>query len=236
VSIPQLPQTEAERAAQDQRRDEFLVMLAHEMRNPLAPILNAIHLLQERGPASPDLVWAREMIDRQVLHLGLLIDELITVTHGGAEMPAVPGIAHQAAIAVSVPDTIVPVTRSDATIRRIIVVDDHAEAAATLAAVLLTAGQDARWVTDGAQAIRLAEDFRPHAMVIDLGLPLMDGSEIARRIRRTEWGRTTLLIALTGQGTFADRDAARSAGFDHFLLKPVTPRVLIEILAGSITR
>jgi signal transduction histidine kinase len=189
VSIPQLPQTEAERAANDQRRDEFLAMLAHEMRNPLAPILNAIHLLQERGPASPDLVWAREMIDRQVLHLGLLIDELITVTQGGAEIPAVPGTAHQATVAVAVPDSIVPAARSAAPVRRIIVVDDHAEAAATLAAVLLTAGQDARWVTDGVQSLRLAEDFRPHAMVVDLGLPLMDGGEVARRIRRTDLGQ-----------------------------------------------
>jgi CheY-like chemotaxis protein len=92
-------------------------------------------------------------------------------------------------------------------------------------------GDEVRTAQDGAEAVEAAEAFRPHIVLMDLGMPKMDGYEAARRIRQEPWGREMLLVAVTGWGRDEDRRRTREVGFDHHLVKPVEPAVLEDLLA-----
>jgi PAS domain S-box-containing protein len=116
--------------------------------------------------------------------------------------------------------------------RRILVVDDNADAALTLAQLLGIMGHEVRTAHDGASAIALAESFRPQIIFLDIGMPRMDGYEVCRRIRALEQQAATLLVALTGWGQADDKRKAQEAGFDHHFTKPVDPAQL-EALVGS---
>jgi CheY-like chemotaxis protein len=84
---------------------------------------------------------------------------------------------------------------------------------------------------DGPEALRVGAEFQPRVVLLDLGLPRMDGYQVARAMRQAEWGRDAYLIAVTGSGQDADRDHCREAGFDRYLLKPADPPVLLQLLA-----
>jgi CheY-like chemotaxis protein len=86
-------------------------------------------------------------------------------------------------------------------------------------------------VSDGQQALTSAATFHPDAVVLDIGLPLLDGYEVARRLRRMAPTREALLIALTGYGQKGDRQQAEEAGFDCHLVKPADPRLLADMIA-----
>ncbi|QDV35456.1 PAS domain S-box protein [Tautonia plasticadhaerens] len=106
--------------------------------------------------------------------------------------------------------------------RRILVVDDNRDAAVSLGKVLgKLAGHDVRIAHDGPEAIALAAGFTPEVVLLDIGLPGMDGFEVARRLRQSPEGAAATLIALTGWGQQEDRRRSREAGFDHHLVKPV---------------
>jgi CheY-like chemotaxis protein len=105
---------------------------------------------------------------------------------------------------------------------RILVVDDNDDAAESLAELLTLNGHDARFVEDAKAALDLLGQFKPEVMLIDLALPEIDGFELARRIRAQQDGANPRLIALTGFGQKDIRDKATAAGFDQFLVKPVT--------------
>jgi PAS domain S-box-containing protein len=109
---------------------------------------------------------------------------------------------------------------------RILVVDDNQDAADTCAALLKLSGHHVQTAYTGRSALDLAASFRPHAMLLDIGLPDLDGYALAKRIRATTWGRRTLLIAVTGWGQNEDRRRAQEAGFDHHLAKPVSAEAL----------
>jgi CheY-like chemotaxis protein len=113
--------------------------------------------------------------------------------------------------------------------RRIMVVDDDADGAETLAIVLRSAGHDVRVAGDGPAALEVAMDFRPEVVFLDVGMPGMDGYETARQLRGKPDMDKALLVALTGYGQVTDRQRAEEAGFDHFLVKPAAPRLLHEI-------
>lgn len=122
--------------------------------------------------------------------------------------------------------------RPAATVRlRILVVDDYPDAAETLAFLLQMDGHEVRTATDGAEAIVAAGQFQPDAVVLDIGLPGMDGYEVATRIRATERIRTARLVAMTGYAPYEFRARAKAAGFDEFLVKPVTLTTLRAALA-----
>lgn len=87
-------------------------------------------------------------------------------------------------------------------------------------------GHDVRMVYNGADALALAEQFRPQTVLLDIGMPLLDGYQTARQIREQSWARSVLLVALTGWGQEADRRQAKDAGFDWHLLKPADPQDL----------
>ena len=111
---------------------------------------------------------------------------------------------------------------------RILVVDDLNDAAASLALVCELYGAEARVACDGLDALTVGALFLPDVVLMDISMPHMDGYEAARRIRAESWGKRLVLIALTGWGRQGDIEAAREAGFDGHLLKPVGADALIE--------
>jgi CheY-like chemotaxis protein len=117
--------------------------------------------------------------------------------------------------------------------RRILVVDDNVDAAGSLSALLEHAGHEVRTTHDGPGALEEARTFRPEVVLLDIGLPGMDGYEVAREIRRLTWGNETLLVAVTGYGQEEDRRCSREAGFDAHLVKPVDPEALRALLSAS---
>jgi PAS domain S-box-containing protein len=116
--------------------------------------------------------------------------------------------------------------------RRILVVDDNEDAAEWLATVLQLNGHETHVAHDGLEAVKAAERIRPDAVLLDIGLPRLDGHEACRRIRAQSWGKDLLLVALTGWGQEEDRQESRDAGFDTHLVKPVDDKVLLKLLAS----
>jgi PAS domain S-box-containing protein len=367
--------------AANRRKDEFLATLAHELRNPLAPIRNAVELLRIKDSPDPDVRDAREIIERQVRQLTRLVDDLLDVsriTSGRIRLqrervslativtdavessrPFIEASAHELTVSlppdpiyvdgdairlvqvfsnlltnaatytenggqvrltverrngeavVSVVDTGIGIDaahlphvfemfsqvapaleRSQGGLgiglslvrglvalhegsveshsdglgmgsefvvrlpvsekgeptaqqpggngetslaprsRRVLVVDDNHDAAQSLAMMLRVMGHDTQTAFDGLEAIQAAGTFRPDVVLLDIGLPRMDGYEVARQIRRRDWGKTMLLIALTGWGQDEDKERAKAAGFDHHLTKPVDPETLSAMLAA----
>jgi len=113
---------------------------------------------------------------------------------------------------------------------RVLVVDDNKAAAEMLSKVVKMLGNTVETAEDGQQAIEVAERFRPEIILMDLGMPKMNGYEAARHIRQQEWGRDILLIALTGWGQQEDRDRTKDAGFDHHLVKPAEPSEIQRLI------
>ena len=105
--------------------------------------------------------------------------------------------------------------------RRVLVADDNEDAATSLAMFLEMSGHETRVVTDGAQAVAVAEAFRPQVAILDIAMPLMDGLEAARAIRAFPWGGDVLLLALSGFGHESDKARSKDAGFDEHLVKPL---------------
>ncbi len=369
----------------DRKKDEFLATLAHELRNPLAPVRNALYLMGHESNLAPGFEQERAMLDRQVGHLARLVDDLLDISRisrGKIELRKQPlelaPVVHQAVEAtrpffetknhqlhISLPDEPILleadptrleqvlwnllnnaakytraggrvdliVTREDdeAVVvvrdtgigiapevlpkifdmfmqadhhtdraegglgiglslvrelvrmhggaisarsaglgrgsefvvrlptlsalvqrdiparapsaagrldriprRRVLVVDDNVDAAVSLVKVLTRLyGQDVRIAHDGPTALDVARTFQPDVVLLDLGLPGMDGYEVARRLRSEPAGASLLIVAVTGWGQDADRKRTREAGFDHHLVKPVDPDVLHDILADS---
>jgi CheY-like chemotaxis protein len=117
--------------------------------------------------------------------------------------------------------------------RRILVADDNPDAVDSLVMLLEAAGHQVRGVEDGEAAVAAARDFLPDVVLLDIGMPRLNGYEAARQIRAEDWGREMFLVALTGWGQDSDREHARDAGFDVHLVKPVDPRLLHRVVAGT---
>jgi signal transduction histidine kinase len=378
----------------DRHKDEFLAMLAHELRNPLAPILNAVQLMRKKPLADPQLVWSRDLIERQLAHLTRLVDDLLDVsriTRGKINLAREPvdiaGLVARAVetvqplilerghqftidmpdepirvygdplrltqalgnvlanaakyteragnislgarrsgdlVEVRVRDTgigissdLLPVifdmftqlkndtARSqsglgiglalvrkllemhggtvtassdgdglgseflitlpvitndrvrvsasagsqanghDASVdapasadasatpqvrRRILVADDNSDALESLATLLELGGHEVFSAANGALALESAERNLPEVALLDIGMPQLDGYEVARRIRAQPWGRSITLVALTGWGQDSDRRRSGEAGFDSHLVKPLDLDKLTELL------
>ncbi|HEU5073047.1 MAG TPA: ATP-binding protein, partial [Polyangiaceae bacterium] len=114
--------------------------------------------------------------------------------------------------------------------RRVLVVDDNRDAADMLGAALELMGNEVFTAYDGKSALGLAAQHRPEVVLLDLGMPEVDGYEIARRLRSEPWGSQLKLVALTGWGQLGDRQRSREAGFDQHLVKPVEPDLLRKTL------
>ena len=114
---------------------------------------------------------------------------------------------------------------------RVLIADDHQDSAESFSILLrIMGGFDVRNSSNGIETIEVAEEFRPHAMLLDIGMPGKNGYEVAREIRTREWGGDVLLIAVTGWGQEEQRRLTAEAGFDHHFVKPVHPRELIPVI------
>ena len=111
---------------------------------------------------------------------------------------------------------------------RVLIVDDNEDAAEALATYLSIEGCDARFATGPSQALAMLESFAPEVAILDIGLPEMDGHELAARIRASDAGRACRLIAVTGYGLAEDRERAQAAGFETHLVKPVDLDALLR--------
>lgn len=119
--------------------------------------------------------------------------------------------------------------------KRVLVVDDRIETAEGLTALLQVLGHEVSVVHDGRTALGAALAQPPDVVLLDIGLPDMDGCEVARRMRADQRMRATTLVALTGFAREDDEERARSAGFDHYVVKPVDPDALDALLSGAAT-
>ncbi len=365
----------------DRHKDEFLAMLAHELRNPLAPILNAVQLMRMKPMADPQLSRSREVIERQLAHLTRLVDDLLDVAritrgrinlsrepielavliaravetvqpliqecghaftseipdatlrvnadplrltqalgnvlgnaakyterggrislsvrrqgtdveirvrdtgigipaellprifdlftqpdrksdhphsglgiglalvhrllqmHGGSITAHSEGTGLGSEFVIRLPlllETAQSATREKSTTatdgahpvrRRILVADDNADALETLATVLELVGHEVFSAANGSLALESAERHLPEIALLDIGMPVLDGYEVARRIRAQAWGKRITLVALTGWGQDSDRRRTQEAGFDSHLVKPLDLDKLIQLLA-----
>ena len=366
--------------AEDRRKDEFLAMLAHELRNPLAPISNAVHILQvsEKDPAK--FKWAIEVISRQLTQLVRLVDDLLDVsriTRGKIELkieaidaskvvaaavetsrPFVDALEHTLTVllppeplllkgdfarvaqilanlinnaakytnqggriavtaareganvvfrvrdtGIGIPGELLssifePFTQIDRTLARsqgglgigltlvrrlvemqggrvfassdgpdqgseftvslpaaapaqrakgestewgrtttdhldlcVLVVDDNHDVAESTAVLLRLVGCEVHLAHDGEEALRLVPRVRPDAVLLDIGLPRMNGYEVAERIRSDPENRDILIVAVSGYGQQEHRLRSKQAGFDQHVVKPIDPSVLSSLLA-----
>jgi len=383
----------------DRHKDEFLAMLAHELRNPLAPIHNAVALMHRTPLTDPQLIWSRDVIGRQLAHLTRLVDDLLDVSRitrgkinlskqaleigplvartvetvqplfeerghtlrvdmpdtglsvygdptrlmqaignvlsnaakyterGGQVTLAVAQTSSEVEIrirdnGIGIPPELMPMIfnlftqldRSSAaqgglgiglalvqrlvemhggsvtaqsdgpgcgsefvirlplllgdrlatdaeqlntlsalepsmmnaegttqTQRRILVADDNNDALESLATLLQLSGHEVYTAANGAVALETAEQHRPEVALLDIGMPKLDGYEVARRIRAQPWGARITLVALTGWGQDSDRRRSQEAGFDSHLVKPLDLDKLTDLLAtlppaGAVSR
>ena len=364
------------------KRDEFLAMLSHELRNPLSPLRNASHMLMQGDTQDPKIVWSRGVIERQLKHLIRLVDDLLDVSriargkivlvservnladivaaaaetvqplleqkkqqlelnavstdlfvrgdpvrltqvvgnllhnaakytgegghvvlttrssggraeirvrdtgigisadsmprifelftqipservntsgglgiglalvralvelHGGEIMVASDGLDRGSEFTVRLPlfaseaiasNAVRPVPSKDQVVpvrRNILIADDNQDALESLALMLRLEGHEVHCASDGEEALALAGLRRPEIVVLDVGMPKLDGCEVARRIRAESWGRGAVLVALTGWGQDVDRRRSREAGFDMHLVKPVDPATICDMLVS----
>jgi signal transduction histidine kinase len=382
VDITARKQAEEALLDADRQKNAFLAQLAHELRNPLAPIRNAARIFRVRQSHPQDVLWAADMIDRQVQHLTRLIDDLLDVSrisrnklelrkqrielkdvvdaaveisqpmieqsghelrvriapepimlfadaarltqalmnllnnaakytnnggrieldaaregqdavirvkdngigiepaalgqvfnmffqvdasleraqgglgiglslvksvvelHGGSVAALSTGIGQGSEFVVRVPaepaEAGMPAANVDAgepdettVVRRVLVVDDNRDAAESLALFLKIGGHVVATAFDGEEALAAAETFRPDVALIDLGMPKLNGYEVCRRIRASEWGRAITLIAQTGWGQEEDKRRTREAGFDAHLVKPTDPAAVLHLIAAT---
>jgi CheY-like chemotaxis protein len=115
---------------------------------------------------------------------------------------------------------------------KILVVDDNHDSALSLSMMLSIMGHETRTAHDGESAVTTAETFLPEVVLLDIGLPKLNGYEVAQRLREQTWGRAMYLIAVTGWGQEEDRQRSSEVGLNVHMVKPVEPAALEKLLAG----
>lgn len=202
------------------------------------------------GIAAGDLARVFEMFaqvdsplkgPQQGLGIGLSLSRGLVALHGGSIEATSDGIGLGSEFIIRLPLAIAasafkpadaaqtgPAIEGHA--RRILVVDDNADNAETLGALLRTAGHAVDTAYDGGSALEKARVFLPDTVLLDIGLPTLDGYEVCRALRDAPWGARLLIVAMTGWGQAHDRDRSRAAGFDVHLVKPVAFGTILELL------
>ena len=190
-----------------------------------------------------DMFWhADSSLERSVsgLGIGLTLVKTLVELHEGTvlALSGGPGTGTEFVITLPMHAATPDITRqqmlsgegADVRSFRILVVDDNQDAARSLAALLARSGHETHVAFSGSEALQRSVELRPDVLLLDIGLPEINGYDVARRIRAEAWGRDAVLIALTGWGQEADRSASRAAGFNHHLVKPVDYAALVGVL------
>jgi CheY-like chemotaxis protein len=209
------------------RKDEYLATLAHNLRNRLAPISNALEICQRLDADSGQLLELHEIIRRQVSEITRLIDDLCDVSRvvrsnvelGKDQTDERQGDSHDA------PAAELPALK-------ILVVDDVRASGRTLALMLGAIGQHAEVLNDGAAAVEWVVGNRPDVAFVDIAMPGMSGYDVAREIRRHKELHGVCLVALTGYAGEEGRRRALESGFDHHLTKPTSLDALRRLIAA----
>lgn len=175
------------------------------------------------------------------LGIGLMLVKELLDLHGGAIEARSEGVGKGAEFIVRMPMAEPPPMRSashaderlDRPTRRcrVLIADDNVDAAESMGMMLEMMGNEVRAVYDGIQAFKAADEFGPDLVLLDIGMPLMNGYETARRIREQPWGKDICLVAVTGWGQEGDKRQAAQAGFDRHFTKPVLPADVIDLIA-----
>ncbi|MEP6780910.1 MAG: PAS domain S-box protein, partial [Gemmatimonadaceae bacterium] len=183
---------------------------------------------------------------RSGLGIGLSLVQRLVELHHGTVIAFSAGAGQGSVFTVRLPvlAEVVPNERSavetpmrvPVTGRRVLVVDDNQDSADSLVMYLQLTGHDARSVYDGLEALEVAQKFRPDLILLDIGMPRLNGLDAARRIRESAWGKQIVLVALSGWGQPEDRRQSAEAGFDTHLVKPIERDTLSQLLIGIAQR
>jgi PAS domain S-box-containing protein len=174
------------------------------------------------------------------LGIGLTLVRRLVMMHNGRIEAKSEGLGRGAEFLVRLPVVVeesVPqaVERYELSVSksslRVLIVDDNEDAVSSLGMLLQIMGNDISIAHDGQKGVDMAEEFRPNVVLLDIGLPKLNGYEACRRIREKAWGKNVVLIAVTGWGQEEDRRRSHEAGFDHHMVKPVEPQALLKLLA-----
>jgi len=175
------------------------------------------------------------------LGIGLTVVKNLVEMHNGTIEAHSPGIGQGCEFIVRLPVSDVcavgasekiSVKDSHPPTRRILVVDDNVDSATSLATFLQLMGNETHTAFDGLEALQMANAVQPDVVLLDIGMPKLNGYETARRIRAQPWAEQVVLVAVTGYGQEEDRQKARDAGFDHHMVKPIDASLLMATLAN----
>ncbi|HWA14919.1 MAG TPA: PAS domain S-box protein, partial [Gemmatimonadales bacterium] len=179
------------------------------------------------------------------LGIGLTLVRQLVGMHGGSIEARSEGLGKGSEFIVRLPLATAKTAVAMATpmgilqgmpVRRVLVVDDNSETADSLVVLLKLLGHETESAYDGLTAIELAEQFGPDVVLLDIGLPKLNGYEVCQRIRQQPWGQRIVMAAVSGWGQEADRRKSTEAGFDYHMVKPLDYNLLLRVLADSATR
>jgi CheY-like chemotaxis protein/anti-sigma regulatory factor (Ser/Thr protein kinase) len=190
---------------------------------------------------------ADRSIDRSLggLGVGLTVARRLVELHGGSINAASDGVGKGSTFTVRIPlSAAQPEAAENLATRgteapagtsrlRVLVADDNRDAAESLAALLRMVGHEVRVAYDGVEAVGVASEYRPDAVVLDIGMPKMNGFDVAKKLRAEAMGNEITIIAVSGWGQDADKHRSRESGIDHHLVKPLEPSSLLRLLASN---